>query len=281
MNHRPTDTAIIKNTVTLALGQSSHTAYSSLAQRYQQTDHALRTWPDLRQDIESLVKNSDIGTSRNPDSLRSRQTHQQHNTYRQGRHADRGYTYHRQHTSDRQPVCSDTPHRQPQHLPFRQGHLTAKDPTWTHPNHTTISAQQHTTHHLPHSSAQPPPTLAPTARDHTEPPPATAPPASHAKPPSPHHNCAKPTTLPPTSATTRSYDSTAQAITADATTHHPPPRSYHRAPPAPTRTTTATPHTIADTTRHSRLLPDQDTRPTLTSTSKSTTSCTNNAWPHS
>ena len=46
MNHHPTDNAI-KNTVIIALGKSSFTAYSSLAQRYQQVDHATKTWPEL------------------------------------------------------------------------------------------------------------------------------------------------------------------------------------------------------------------------------------------
>ena len=55
MNHRPTDNAI-KNTVILA-------------QRYQQVDHATKTWPDLRQDIESLIHNNPKGTSREPTSL--------------------------------------------------------------------------------------------------------------------------------------------------------------------------------------------------------------------
>ena len=68
MNHRPTDPAI-KNIVILALGQSGFQHYSALAQRYQQTDHATRTWPELRQDIESLVQNNNRGTSREPSSL--------------------------------------------------------------------------------------------------------------------------------------------------------------------------------------------------------------------
>ena len=55
LNHRPTDNAI-KEIVTLALGSSSHNAYSSLAQRYQQVDHAAKTWIDLRQDLQTLVR---------------------------------------------------------------------------------------------------------------------------------------------------------------------------------------------------------------------------------
>ena len=53
----------------LALGHSSFAAYSSLAQRYQQVDHATKTWPELRQDIESLIHNNPRGTSREPHSL--------------------------------------------------------------------------------------------------------------------------------------------------------------------------------------------------------------------
>lgn len=68
MNHRPTDNAI-KNTIIIALSQSSFTAYSSLAQRYQQVDHATKTWPELRQDIESLIHNNPKGTSREPHLL--------------------------------------------------------------------------------------------------------------------------------------------------------------------------------------------------------------------
>jgi hypothetical protein len=63
MNHRPTDNAI-KNTIIIALGNSSFTAYSSLAQRYQQVDHATKPWPELRQDIESLIHNNPKGTSK-------------------------------------------------------------------------------------------------------------------------------------------------------------------------------------------------------------------------
>ena len=68
MNHRPIDPAI-KTIIILALGQSGFKHYSALAQRYQQTDHAIRTWPELRQDIESLVQNNNRGPSRKPSSL--------------------------------------------------------------------------------------------------------------------------------------------------------------------------------------------------------------------
>ena len=48
----------------LALGSSIHAPYSILAQRYRQTDHANKTWTDLRQDIELIITNNNIGTSR-------------------------------------------------------------------------------------------------------------------------------------------------------------------------------------------------------------------------
>jgi hypothetical protein len=67
-NHRPTDEAIMSN-VMLALGTSIFTPYSNLAQRYRQTDHAAKTWPDLRADIELIISNNSLGTSREPNSL--------------------------------------------------------------------------------------------------------------------------------------------------------------------------------------------------------------------
>ena len=54
MNHRPTDTEI-KSNVMLALGTSMFTPYSILHQRYRQTDHANKTWADLRLDIELII----------------------------------------------------------------------------------------------------------------------------------------------------------------------------------------------------------------------------------
>ena len=65
MNHRPTDTAI-KNNVMLALGTSRFSPYSILHQRYRQTDHANKTWADLRLDIELIITNNSTGTSRDP-----------------------------------------------------------------------------------------------------------------------------------------------------------------------------------------------------------------------
>jgi hypothetical protein len=57
------DTAI-KNNVMLALGSLIYAPYSILAQRYRQTDHANKTWTDLHQDIELIITNNNIGTSR-------------------------------------------------------------------------------------------------------------------------------------------------------------------------------------------------------------------------
>jgi hypothetical protein len=73
LNHRPTDTAI-KNNVMLALGSSTYAPYSILAQRYRQTDHANKTWTDLRQDIELIITNNNTGTSRDP-GFRQRDRH--------------------------------------------------------------------------------------------------------------------------------------------------------------------------------------------------------------
>jgi hypothetical protein len=65
MNHRPTDTAI-KNNVMLALGTSTFSPYSILHRRYRQTDHANKTWADLRLDIELIISNNTTGTSHDP-----------------------------------------------------------------------------------------------------------------------------------------------------------------------------------------------------------------------
>jgi hypothetical protein len=73
----PTDDHI-KNTVILALAASSFTHYSSLADQYQQVDHATRTWADLRQDLQSRIQNTARReTSRDPSSLprRARTNH--------------------------------------------------------------------------------------------------------------------------------------------------------------------------------------------------------------
>ena len=48
----------------LALESSIYAPYSILTQRYLQTDHANKTWTDLRQDIELIITNNNIGTSR-------------------------------------------------------------------------------------------------------------------------------------------------------------------------------------------------------------------------
>ncbi len=71
MNHRPTDTAI-KGSVLLALETSIFAPYSNLAQRYRQNDHANKTWAELRMDIDTIITNKTVGTSRDPD-IHSRQ----------------------------------------------------------------------------------------------------------------------------------------------------------------------------------------------------------------
>jgi hypothetical protein len=65
MNHCPTDTAI-KNNVIPPLVTSMLTPYSILHKRYRQTDHANKTWADLRLDIELIITNNINGTSRDP-----------------------------------------------------------------------------------------------------------------------------------------------------------------------------------------------------------------------
>jgi hypothetical protein len=50
----------------LALGISRFAPYSILHQRYRQTDHANKTWVDLRLDIELIITNNITGTSRDP-----------------------------------------------------------------------------------------------------------------------------------------------------------------------------------------------------------------------
>jgi hypothetical protein len=62
MNHRQA----IKNNVMLALGTSMFSPYSILHQRYRQTDHANKTWADLRLNIELIITNNTTGTSRDP-----------------------------------------------------------------------------------------------------------------------------------------------------------------------------------------------------------------------
>ena len=59
-NHKPTDDAI-KNIVIMALADSQHECYSSMANRYRQTDHANKTWSELRADIESMIQNNRKG----------------------------------------------------------------------------------------------------------------------------------------------------------------------------------------------------------------------------
>jgi hypothetical protein len=67
MNHRPIDAAI-KGSVLLALETSIFAPYSNLAQRYRQkNDHANKTWAELRMNIDTIITNKTVGTSRDPD----------------------------------------------------------------------------------------------------------------------------------------------------------------------------------------------------------------------
>ena len=51
----------------MALADSQHECYSSMANRYRQTDHATKTWPKLRAEIESMIQNNRKGASKDPD----------------------------------------------------------------------------------------------------------------------------------------------------------------------------------------------------------------------
>ena len=56
----------------MALADSQHECYSSMANRYWQTDHANKTWRELRADIESLIQNNRRGTSKDLDQFQDR-----------------------------------------------------------------------------------------------------------------------------------------------------------------------------------------------------------------
>ncbi len=56
----------------MALADSQHECYSSMANRYRQTDHGNKTWPELRADIESLIQNNRRGTSKDLDQFQDR-----------------------------------------------------------------------------------------------------------------------------------------------------------------------------------------------------------------
>jgi hypothetical protein len=43
-----------------------------MANRYRQTDHANKTWPELRAGIESMIQNNRKGTSKDPDTFPDR-----------------------------------------------------------------------------------------------------------------------------------------------------------------------------------------------------------------
>jgi hypothetical protein len=61
MNHRPTDAAI-KSLVSLALDTSIFAPYSNLT-----LIKLTKTWAELRMDIDSIITNKTVGTSRDPE----------------------------------------------------------------------------------------------------------------------------------------------------------------------------------------------------------------------
>ena len=116
-NHRPTDDNI-KEIVILALADSSFVSYSSLAQRYQQTDHANHTWSDLHRDIESLIQNSARGTSRDPSSLVRPDRHRHTNNDRFDQHQPQRRPYPAEQRSvrhDREQYPTANDHRNDPH----------------------------------------------------------------------------------------------------------------------------------------------------------------------
>ena len=56
----------------MALADSQHESYSSMANRYSQTDHANKTWPELRADIESIIQNNRTGASKDTEQFQDR-----------------------------------------------------------------------------------------------------------------------------------------------------------------------------------------------------------------
>jgi hypothetical protein len=106
MNHRPTDTAL-KNIILLALGKSEITAYRALAHCYQQIDNALKTYTELHQDLNSLIKNDPIGTLRDVNT-REQRPHQ-YPSYRDDREERRGPITTKKTSSARPPMQSNPP----------------------------------------------------------------------------------------------------------------------------------------------------------------------------
>ena len=56
----------------MVLADFQQECYSSMANRYRQIDHATKTWPELRADVESMIQNNHKGTSKDPDIFSNR-----------------------------------------------------------------------------------------------------------------------------------------------------------------------------------------------------------------
>ena len=149
MNHRPTDEAI-KEIVIIALAESQFIPYSTLAQRYQQTDHATRTWLELRRDVESLTQNSARGTSRDPSSLlrpnsiHISSAHQDNQHLR--RHHDRSFDQRSARSSSLDYNHFD-PQFDPPHSHYHSPHQL--------PHHSSKRSHDHTTNDI-RAATQPP-----------------------------------------------------------------------------------------------------------------------------
>jgi len=99
-NYKPTDDTI-KNIVIMTLADSQNEWYSSMVNRYCQTDHGNNTWPEFRADIEFLIQNNRRSTSEDPEQFQDRN--------------NRRITYN---TSTQQPhkISPRRPRHQPQSL---------------------------------------------------------------------------------------------------------------------------------------------------------------------
>ena len=69
------DDDTLKKIVLDALKKSRHDSYRLLGQHYRQRENRMRTWAQLRVDMETLIKEDDVGTSRDRDELRNFNRH--------------------------------------------------------------------------------------------------------------------------------------------------------------------------------------------------------------
>ncbi len=69
------DDDTLKTIVLDALKKSRHDSYRLLGQRYRQRENRMRIWAQLRVDMETLIKEDDVGTSRDRDELRNFNRH--------------------------------------------------------------------------------------------------------------------------------------------------------------------------------------------------------------